>query len=425
MHLADSPDIIVSDLVPLRQRGNYVGIILSIYGVGTTLGPFIGGAIVAYTSWRWVFYMNLPIGGTSLVLMFIFLQVHYNRDLTFRQRMERIDFVGNVVLMASSVAILYALAQAGSIYSWGSWNTLVPLLIGFAGFFLFVYTQGGRFAAKEPCMPPRLFNNRTSVILGINTFINSGLTYWVVFFLPVFFQAVKLYSPMGAGVALLPQSLVAIPGAAVAAAAISRWGRYKPVHVAGFAIFILGLGLFSRQDESTNRAQWALYQSVCALGAGVLLNSQLPAFQAFVPERDQAAATATWCFIRSIGFVWGVAIPATVFNSRVDDLIDLVSDPAVRKMLAHGGAYSSASRNFVVQWPQSVQNEVRHVYALGLQRVFQVAIAFAGFAFLLSLVEREIRLRETSETEFGLKHENDRVNRASRAAKDTEKDHSV
>jgi hypothetical protein len=217
-------------------------------------------------------------------------------------------------------------------------------------------------------------------------------------------------------VALLPISLVAIPGAALAAVAISRWGRYKPVHVGGFAVFTLGLGLLSLQNQDTTVAQWASYQSVCALGAGVLLNSQLPAFQSAVPESDQAAASAAWGFIRSFGWVWGVAIPASIFNNRVSQLLGEITDPVAAQMLSGGGAYGAASAALVKQFPLPIQAEIRSVYSQSLQRVFQISIAFAGVGFLLSLFEDEIVLREKLETEYGMRHENDRYNRANVAA---------
>ncbi|POS75424.1 hypothetical protein DHEL01_v206180 [Diaporthe helianthi] len=400
-------NIIVSDLVPLRLRGNYIGVILSIYGIGTTLGPFIGGSIVSHTTWRWIFYINLPIGGASLVILSIFLQVNYKDHMTFSQKIRRIDFLGNFVLVASTVAVLYALANAGASYSWASWQILVPIVLGLFGFFIFLYAQGGRIATAEPVMPLRLFKHRTSIIISINTFINSALTFWGVFFL-----AVKLYGPQYSGVALLPMSLVAIPGSALAAVSISRWGRYKPVHIAGFAVFMVGLGLFTLQGPDTTVAQWASYQCVCALGAGVLLNSQLPAFQSAVSERDQAAASAAWGFIRSFGWVWGVAIPASIFNNRVSQLLVEISDPAAAQMMANGSAYGAASAAMVEQFPLEIQAEIRSVYSQALQRLFQISIAFAGVGFMLSLFEDEIVLRETLETEFGLRHENDRYHRA-------------
>ncbi|KAK7756321.1 hypothetical protein SLS62_001547 [Diatrype stigma] len=297
--------IIVSDLIPLRQRGKYMAIILAIFGIGTSLGPFIGGAIITSTTWRWVFYINLPIGGTSLITMYLFLHVNYNKEMSFTQKLRRIDFIGNGILTT--------------------------------------------------------------------------------------------------GVSLLPQSLVGIPGAAIAAIALSRWGKFKPIHFAGFSIATLGLGLFSLQKEDTHIAAWVIFQCICALGIGMVLDTLLPAFQAPVAEEDQAAATATWSFVRAFGSTWGVAIPAAVFNSYVDKMVSTISDPAVQEQLASGGAYQHASASFVSRFTLETQNEVRAVYRVALQRVFQISVAFSGVAVLLALLEREVALRKKLETQYGLK----------------------
>ncbi|RYP81406.1 hypothetical protein DL769_001972 [Monosporascus sp. CRB-8-3] len=119
-------DIIVSDLVPLRLRGNYVAVIMLIYSIGTTLCPFIGGAIVETGNWRWVFYLNLPVGGTSFLILFFFVHVNYRRDPLWTSRLRRLGFIGNGILIAGSTAILVALTYAGTRYPWGSWQTLVP-----------------------------------------------------------------------------------------------------------------------------------------------------------------------------------------------------------------------------------------------------------------------------------------------------------
>ncbi|KAI0471294.1 major facilitator superfamily domain-containing protein [Xylaria cf. heliscus] len=395
-------DIIVSDLVPLRQRGNYMAVVLAIYGVGTTLGPFIGGEIVQTTTWRWVFYINLPIGGAALAILYLALHVKYNKEMTITEKLKRVDYVGNAILIASTVAILYALATGGVQYGWGSWRVLVPLILGFFGFSLFAAFEAWGFS-PEPVMPPRLFANRTSIIVSVNTFLNSALLYWVVYFLPVYFQAVRLYDPGYTGVALIPQSLVGIPGAAISAIALSRWGRYKPLHFAGFTIFGLGLGLYSLLREDSSKAYWATFESIMALGAGMVLNTQLPAFQAPVPEEDQAAATATWCFVRTFGNVWGIAIPAVIFNNRVSALAERVSDPAIQRLLRAGNAYQYGTAAFVGAIPQPVRAEVISVYRDSFHLVFQVAVAFAGLAALLSLFEKEYTLRLELETEFGLK----------------------
>ncbi|KAJ5274001.1 hypothetical protein N7478_009126 [Penicillium angulare] len=398
--------IVISDLVPLRERGNFSAILMSIFGVGSALGPFVGGVIVSSTSWRWVFYINLPIGGVAFGLLFIFLRVKYNKEMTLWEKLKKIDLIGNGILIASTVSILYALSYAGTRYPWRSWHTLVPLLIGFLGLFIFAWVQNTSIC-PEPLMPMRFFRTPTSIILAINTFFYSALLYWSIFFLPVLFQSVKLYSPKRAGVALLPISLLGIPGSIVGAVALTRWGRYKPLHIFAFALQTLGLGLFTLLNEKTTVAEWAVFECILSFGGGMIFTSLLPAFQAFIHERDLAACTAAWYFIRLFGNIWGVAIPAAIFNQRIDSLLakGAISDPQVSKIISAGGAYQAASASFVHQFPESLQSEIRTLYSQAIQRVFQVSIAFSGVAFLLSLLEKEIPLRKTLETDFGLEKE--------------------
>ncbi|KAI2620573.1 MFS general substrate transporter [Hypoxylon sp. NC1633] len=400
-------DTIVSDLVPLRYRGNYIAIILLIYSIGTTMGAFIGGVIVDNISWRWAFYINIPIGALALILMFFFLNVQHRRDRSILGRIRRIDFVGNGILIGGTTSMLIALTYAGTRYAWSSWNTLVPLIIGFAAFFLAGAFEASRFAPTEPVMPSRLFATRTSVIIAINTFLFTAAIYWSIFFLPVYFQAVKLYSPTTAGIDVMPISLLGVPTAAAAAAAISRWGKYKVIHLIGFALYTLGLGLFSRLDENSPTGEWVGYMFTAPIGAGLLLNTQLPAFQAPASEADQAAATGSWNFIRTIGGVWGVAIPAAIFGNHVDMLVDggAISNPVAANLLLKGGAYQYASADFVRSFPLPVQDEIRAVYRTAIQRVLHVGIAFTGFALLLCLFEKDIPLRTELVTEYGLKED--------------------
>ena len=197
------------------------------------------------TTWRWAFYINLPIGGASLLVLYLCLHVNYNKEMTIARKIKRIDVIGNGILMAGTVAVLYALSISND---WSSWRGLVPLFFGFLAFILFAVYEASGIPA-EPVMPPRLFSNRTSVIVSINTFLNSALLFWIIFFLPVYFQVVALESPRRTGVSLLPQSLVGVPGAAISAIALSRWGKYRPLHFCGFGIFTLGLGLRGRPSD--------------------------------------------------------------------------------------------------------------------------------------------------------------------------------
>lgn len=184
-------DMNLSDLVPLRERDNFIAIILTVYFIGTTLGPFVGGILVETTTWRWVFLMNLPARAVTLVL---FLQVNYNKEMKIAQKLKRTDFIGNMIIMASSVSILFALTYAGSRCDWSSWNIIVPLVIGLCDFILFIGYENSRFCF-ETVIPPRLFRNRTSAAVYVNTFLNSAFLYCVMYFFPVYFQAVLRSSP--------------------------------------------------------------------------------------------------------------------------------------------------------------------------------------------------------------------------------------
>ncbi|KAI8958861.1 MFS general substrate transporter [Daldinia sp. FL1419] len=394
-------DVIVSDLVPLRQRGNFIAIIIAIYGIGTTLGPFLGGVIVEGTSWRWVFYVNLPIGGLAFILLFLFLRVKWDRSTTAYEKIRQIDYVGNAILIASTVSILIALTWADVVYPWKSWHILVPLMVGFGGLVLFVIYEGLPFVS-QPVIPLRLFSNRTAAIVYVVSFLNSAENYWQFFFIPLYFQGVRLSSPSQSGVQLLVYSLVGIPGAAIALLILSKWGRYKIIHVVGSATFTLGVGLLSVLDQNTSTAGWVWINIVTALGTSMLTNTLLPAFQASLKEADQAAATASWNFIRSFGNVWGVAIAAAIFNSFTASYAPMIEDPGARELLSSGSSYASATKAFVESFEEPVRQQIRTVFTLSLQKVFLIGVPLSGFVFLLVLFEKEIRLRTELKTEFGL-----------------------
>ncbi|KAI1374781.1 MFS general substrate transporter [Hypoxylon crocopeplum] len=394
-------NVIISDLVPLRQRGNFSAIILAVYGIGTTLGPFLGGVIVESTSWRWVFYINLPIGALAFVLLFLFLRVHWDKSATAYEKLRRLDYVGNGILIASAVSILIALTWADVLYTWASWHILVPLIVGVSGMILFVVFEGLP-SVTEPVMPLRLFHNRTAIILYVISFLNAVQNYWSFFFVPLYFQSVRLASPAESGVDLLVFSLVGIPGAAVALVILSKWGRYKILHVSGAGLFTLGIGLFSIMDQNTSTAAWVWINIVAALGTSLLTNTLLPAFQASIQEADQAAATASWSFIRSFGNIWGVAISAAIFNSFTASYAPMIDDPRARALLTSGNSYSSATKAFVESFEEPVRQQIRDVFRKSLQKVFLIGVPFAGFVFLLTLLEKEIKLRTELKTEFGL-----------------------
>ncbi|KAF7559304.1 hypothetical protein G7046_g4856 [Stylonectria norvegica] len=394
-------DVIISDLVPLRYRGNYIAILLLVATIGFAVGPFIGGLIVEKTTWRWVFYLNLPIGGVGIVVSYLFLNLQWNREESIATKLRRIDYIGNAILIASSISTLIALTWAGSVYAWSDARVLVPLIVGLAGMVGFFFFEASGIPV-EPVMPIRLFPNRTSCIIYANTFLNQVLIFWCYFFLPLYFQAVKISRPSWSGVQMLPVALIAIPGAALSAVVLSRWGKYKHLHLAGFFLISLGVGLLGILKVDSPTAAWVLIQFLPAIGSGFLLNTLLPAFQASTAERDQAAATGTWCFVRSLGTVWGVAIGGTILNAYTKKYAHLIDNAVAREALSSGDAYGSATREFIMQFEEPVRSQLRSVFMMALSKVYVISVAFGGLAFILALFEKNIPLRQELDTEFGL-----------------------
>ncbi|KAK8115550.1 hypothetical protein PG984_012052 [Apiospora sp. TS-2023a] len=372
--------IVISDLVPLRLRSAYQAVLALTYAVGMAIGPVVGGAIVQHTTWRWVFYINLPVGGVSLVLLWLFLRVKWDRETKTWDKLRKIDYAGNFLLVAATVSVLIALTWAGSVYPWSSYHILVPFILGLAGLVGFFFLEGSAWVV-EPVMPLRLFANRTSAVIYANTFIISMLNYWIFFFLPLYFQAVQLSTPTHSGVQILPITLIAVPGAAVGAVALAKWGKYKLLHIIGFALIAAGVGSYAVLDRDSSTARWA--------GVG---------------EADSAAAAASWSFVRSFGNIWGVAIPGAILNiysSRYAAEL-ITDDPIARAALQNGDAYSSGTRDFVTSFAEPMQSQIIEVFTRALSKVFLIGMAFPALAFLLSFVEREVKLRKTLETEFGL-----------------------
>ena len=249
-----------------------------------------------------------------MVMVLLFLQVRYNKEMSFAQKLRRIDYTGNVLLVAATVSVLYAMTYGGTRYPWSSWRILLSLALGLVGLGGLPIVETASFV-KEPVVPPRLFSNRTSATIFAITFLNSALLYWMLFFLPIYFQAVQGSSPARAGIQLLPAITIAIPFAIVAVVLLTKFGKYKPLHLFGFALNTVGLGLFSLLDEDSSTAEWVIFQVIAAGGSGFVLNTLLPACQTPLEERDQAAATATWSFVRSFGNIWGVAIVRSTPNT--------------------------------------------------------------------------------------------------------------
>ncbi|KAK4147663.1 MFS-type transporter ucsD [Dichotomopilus funicola] len=443
-------NIVLSDLVPLRQRGKYMAIVQMVSAVGAALGPFLGGLLTERSSWRWVFYINLPIGGTSFIALFLFLRIsHPQLPTSLTTKLARIDLPGTALFLAATVSILLGLTWGGTLHPWSSAPVLAPLLLGFAGLALFT-TYEWTLATHPSLPPPRvLLADRTAiVVLGV-TFLTTLCTYWAFYFAPLYFQAVQAKSVLQAGLDALPLFAGLFPFAIVGGLVMGRTGRYKPLHLVGTGLLTVAFGLFSLLGEESSTAAWACFQLVGAIGAGLPVAVLLPAMQASLrgvatatpsrpnpnPDLDLTAlATGIWTFTRAFATVWGVTIPAALFNnacatraaSSIASSIALASSSPSSQQAAEeaamataaatselvrvlaplrdGRAYQFATRAFLMEGirDEGVREVVRGVFRDSIRVVWYAGIGFAGAAWLLVWLEKEVPLRTTVDSQYGL-----------------------
>ncbi|KAL6887587.1 MFS general substrate transporter [Trichoderma longibrachiatum] len=405
-------ETIVTDIVPLRERGQYMAIVGIGAIVGATLGPFLGGLITDHASWRWCFYINVPIGVASFGILFIFLRVKYDRDLTWSARFRRIDISGNAIFVAAIVSALIALTWGGTIYSWSTYHIVVPLVLGIVGILLFAAFEWTPRICPEPSFPRQIVSNRTSAVALVLTFVHAIVAYWVYYFLPIYFQAVKGLSPLRSGIYTLPNVAGGLVFAVLGGVLLSKSGRYKPLHLAGFAITTVSFGLFSLLDARSSDAAWVCIQLLNALGSGMLSGVLLPAVQAPLDESYVATATGVWSFARYFGCIWGVTIPSAVFNNECRRLLasTTVTDAEIAGVLAGDGAYQHATAAFLLSIRDpALRAEVVLVFTGAMRTVWLVGIAFAALGFLVSFIAKEIELRKDLNNDFGVEDKKDAI----------------
>ena len=397
-------ELILSDLVPLRQRGAYMSIKHCVFATGTTTGPLLGG-IFAERGWRWCFWINIPVCVVALVLMFFWLQVGggvETREVNFKKQLRKIDGVGTTILTSAVVSILVALSTGGTNEPWTHPAVITPLVVGFLGLIAFPVWERARWC-PHPIMPPNIFSNRTSTSAFALTAIHGFVTYGVQFYLPPFFQAVKGSTPTRSGIEVLPTTLVIVVTAALGGPLLSIFGKYRPIHQAGFASMTLGFGLCTLLAEDTPVASWVLFQLLIAFGSGIIVPTMLPAVQVELPDAANGAAAGAWAFLRGTGSLFGVAIPGAIFNLRFSQLLSSISDETARTQLAHGQAYQRASAAFVGRFGEISKGQIIQAFTESLKCVWIVFVVLAGLGFIITFLERQVKMRKELDTAYGLK----------------------
>jgi EmrB/QacA subfamily drug resistance transporter len=373
---------IIGDIVPPRERGRYIGLIGGVFAVASVAGPLLGGFFVDQISWRWVFYVNMPVGLIAILIVIFKLQLRtpHNR--------HRIDYLGATLLSGGVGALILLTSWGGVEYGWGS-ATIIGL--GVLGVVLLAGFLWQERRAQEPIVPLTLFRSRIfNLASGMGATIGMAM-FGAIVFIPLYLQLVYGSSATKSGLQMLPLMLGLLTAAILSGRAISRLGRYRMFPIAGTATLVAGMFLLSRLGPDT--AQWlaSLYMLVVGVGIGLVMQVLVLVVQNDAEPEHIGVATATATFFRSMGGSFGVAIFGAIFAARLTH--ELGHLPA--SVVARLGSGVQINPAQAAQLPPGIHEQFLVAFAHALHGVFLWGMAIAIVPFVLSWFIKEKPLRTT------------------------------
>ena len=258
-------NIILTDLVPLRYRGNWIGVLGAMWAIGSVSGPVVGGSLAHEETWPWIFWLNVPFIAISFALVVLFVRLTPIR-LSWSEKLGRVDWIGSVVFVASMTSLLVPLTWAGVMYPWQHWRVLVPFGFGLCGLIILAYHEN--FATAHPIIRKEVFANRSTNIAYATTAIHGMVLWCLLYYQPLYFQGVRDFSPILSGIALFPATFTVAPTAIVTGVVITKTGRYRWAVWGGWALTTLGVGFMCAIDAHTQLVQVVLTDLCAGVGLG-------------------------------------------------------------------------------------------------------------------------------------------------------------
>lgn len=374
---------IIGDIVTPRQRGRYQGYIGSMFALSSIVGPILGGFFVDHLSWRWAFYVNLPIGLAALLVTQKALK------LTHRRREHSIDWLGAALMSLGVTSLLLATVWGGDTYAWTSPMILSLAAVSAVALVAFVFVER---RAKEPILPLELFSVRVFAVGTFLAFVTGMAMFGAIVFMPLFLQVAVGVSATDSGLLLMPLMGGLLTSSITSGRLITRWGRYKRFPVVGTATMTVGYVLLSTMSTETSLVTASIYMALVGLGLGMVMQVIVLAIQNVVPGEHLGAATSAAQFFRSIGGTVGVTVFGAILNWRLDTTLarllpkglDLPGD--VRTLLR-----TPADMALL---PAPVLEALRHSLAQSVTFVFAFVVPVGVVAFITALMLEELPLRD-------------------------------
>ncbi|MEU7032644.1 MFS transporter [Streptomyces sp. NPDC046237] len=374
---------IVGDLVSPRERGKYQGLFGAVFGASSVLGPLLGGLFTQHLSWRWVFYINLPIG---IVALFVIAAVLH---IPARSTRHTIDYLGTLLIASVATCLVLVASLGGTTWDWNSPQIIGLAVLGAVLLVWFVYVEG---RAAEPVLPLKLFRIRTFTLVSVISFVVGFAMFGALTYLPTFLQVVQGVTPTVSGLHMLPMVLGMLITSTVSGQIVSRTGRWKVFPIAGTGITALGLLLLNELTENSSTWETSACFFVFGVGLGLVMQVLVLVVQNAVSYQDLGVATSGATFFRSIGASFGVAIFGTIFTHRLNIKLDAALAGQTLPP-GTGPDQIAADPRAISDLPAELQQPVVHAYSTSITDVFLYAAPVVLVAFVVAWFLKEDKLR--------------------------------
>ncbi|KAF9431386.1 hypothetical protein BGZ76_000374 [Entomortierella beljakovae] len=374
--------IIISDMLDMRERGKYLGFIGAIFSFSSVIGPLLGGAFTDHVTWRWSFWINIPIVAISIAFISINLNLPTPKG-SLSDKLRRIDYLGSILLMISVILILLPLSWGGSKYEWSDGRVIGLLVAGFAVGGIFVLAEWK--IPKEPIIPIHLFKIRNLWSTYGSLFFSGMAFFGILFYLPIYFQVVKNESATVGGLETVPFVIGIVITSISSGIWVLKKGTFAFFPALGNIIFLAGSCLCLLMKTDSTRVVSIFVLLMCGLGMGFTMQASTLAVQVAAKPKYMATVTTSVQFVRCLGQVFGVAIVGTVFNNKLEDnLLEHFPANILRVTLDYSQIYTYAPEEIHIIYDSFVN---------ALHYVYYCSIAFCALAFLSSCFIQHFELK--------------------------------